>query len=324
MLEAVIADLISIPNYNIITCIQEDLTTAIPNFSQWEQDGRLQVHRVGDPREEQACFEQACRQSDIVWIIAPEFDEILSSRTERAIQLGAYVVGSDLKSINLSADKWRLYEFLHDRSIPTISTLLLESQQLTFPCTFPCVIKHRFGAGGLGLHYFTQLDDWQEQFSHRQVNHSEYIVQPFVSGKMLSAVVLVNSHCREFFPIGEQRICWESGFQYQGGAIPSELAIDVTQSVQNLLQRLCNELPGLAGYVGFDLLLPDENPTDPLVVEINPRLTTSYTGYRQLTQENLAQRIVDSETAFPLLKWDETRGVQFRPDGTVLINQMQS
>ncbi|QDT96127.1 carbamoyl phosphate synthase-like protein [Gimesia aquarii] len=324
MLEAVIADLISIPNYNVITCMQEDLITTSPTFSHWEQNGRLQVYQVGDPREEQACFEQACRQSDIVWIIAPEFDEILSSRTERAIQSGAEVVGSDLKSINLTADKWRFYEFLHDRSIPTISTLLLESQHLAAPCNFPCVIKHRFGAGGLGLHYFSQLEDWQEQFSQIREKHTDYIVQPFVSGKMLSSVVLVNSHFREIFPIGEQRICWESGFQYQGGAIPSEFNIDVTQSVQSLLQRVCNELPGLAGYMGFDLLLPDENPMQPLIVEINPRLTTSYTGYRRLTQDNLAQRIVESETVFPLLKWDETRRVQFRPDGTVLLNQMQS
>ncbi len=324
MLEAVITDLLAIPDCNVITCVHEDLPTVSPAFKQWDQESRLQIHRVSEPRQEQDCFEQACRQSDIVWVIAPEFDDILSSRIERAMQSGAHVVGSDLNSIKLTADKWQLFEFLNECSIPTILTSLLDSEQLSPAYALPCVIKHRFGAGGLGLHYLTQLADWQEQFSQIQTNHSDYIVQPFISGKMLSTVVLTNSRCREIFPIGEQRICWESGFRYQGGLIPIELNVDVTQSIQKLVQRVCDVLPGLAGYAGFDILLPDDNPTAPLIVEINPRLTTSYTGYRQLTQDNLAQRIVDPETVYPLLKWDESRGVRFRSDGTVLLNQMQS
>lgn len=324
MLEAVITDLLAIPDYNVVTCVHENLLADSLAFKQWDQEPRLLIHRVSEPKQEQDCFEQACRQSDIVWVIAPEFDNILNARTERALQSGTHVVGPDLKSIKLTADKWQLFEFLSEHSIPTILTSLLESERLAPDYTLPCVIKHRFGAGGLGLHYLTQLADWQEQFSEIQTNHSDYIVQPFVAGKMLSTAVFQNSHSREIFPIGEQQICWESGFQYQGGLIPSELNVDITKSIQKLVQRVCDVLPGLEGYVGFDILLPDDNPTVPLIVEINPRLTTSYTGYRQLTQDNLAQRIADPETVYPLLKWDELRGVRFHSDGTVLLNQVYS
>jgi predicted ATP-grasp superfamily ATP-dependent carboligase len=45
----------------------------------------------------------------------------------------------------------------------------------------------------------------------------------------------------------------------------------------------------MCGYVGVDLIFPDATPHQPVVVEINPRLTTSYLGYRALAENNLAE-----------------------------------
>ena len=53
----------------------------------------------------------------------------------------------------------------------------------------------------------------------------------------------------------------------------------------------CHSIPGLAGYIGFDLILtPDSRRL--VVVEANPRLTTAYLGYRELAKENLAIRML--------------------------------
>jgi len=41
--------------------------------------------------------------------------------------------------------------------------------------------------------------------------------------------------------------------------------------------RTCNALPGLRGYIGVDLVLTE---SDAVVIEVNPRLTTSYLGLR--------------------------------------------
>lgn len=323
MLDAVISDLLAIPDCNVMTCVQEQLPTYVSQFKRWDQEQRLQVKRVRDPEEERDYFDQACRHANCVWIIAPEFDQILYSRTERAIRLGARVIGPDSGAIKLTADKWRLFQFLNASSLATIPTSLIESESSTPTCDLPCVIKHRFGAGGLGLSYLTQLADWREKLTQIQKNRSDYIVQPFISGTMLSTVVLITPDRRELFPIGEQQICWSPGFQYQGGSIPAELDVDVIQSVQQLLEHVCDVLPGLAGYVGFDLLLPEVDPTAPLIVEINPRLTTSYTGYRQLTADNLAARIVNLETEYPCIRWEADRNVQFRPDGSILLNPVR-
>jgi hypothetical protein len=55
-----------------------------------------------------------------------------------------------------------------------------------------------------------------------------------------------------------------------------------------LAQSALALLPGLQGYVGVDLVL---SGSDAWLIEINPRLTTSYIGLRQLIQLNLAQAI---------------------------------
>ena len=39
----------------------------------------------------------------------------------------------------------------------------------------------------------------------------------------------------------------------------------------------------------------------PVVVEINPRLTSSYLGYRQLTDDNIPARLLDTNA--PALRW---------------------
>ncbi len=322
MLGAVITDLLAIPDCNVITCVEEQLPTVFPQFQIWETERRLHVDYIKEPEEELRYFKHACQQADVVWIIAPEFDELLYSRTKQAMEWGASVVGPDLPTIKLTSDKWRLFQTLNEQALPTIPTSLFENQHPTQSQTWPCIIKHRFGAGGLGFQYLAGLEDWHEKLSHFPNRGDDYILQPFISGKMLSTVMLLNSHCRQMFPVGVQKICLESGFEYQGGVIPADLSQNVLCSIEDLLRQVCDVIPGLKGYIGFDLLLPDVEPLAPLIVEINPRLTTSYTGYRQLTLENLAERIIKADTEIPLLRWKTEQGVQFCPDGTMILNKV--
>jgi predicted ATP-grasp superfamily ATP-dependent carboligase len=79
-------------------------------------------------------------------------------------------------------------------------------------------------------------------------------------------------------------------------------------------------LPDLGGYVGADVVLGEANDgsTDWLI-EINPRLTTSYLGLRALAEGNLAQLLVrvarGEQTAAP--RW-RPGPVRFLADGTIL------
>ena len=93
------------------------------------------------------------------------------------------------------------------------------------------------------------------------------------------------------FPIADQHLVGNH-FQYEGGRIPAVIPPQSVAAVEQLVRTTCGTITGLRGYIGIDLLVPDSDPRSPLIVEINPRLTTSYVGYRQLCRDNIAERLL--------------------------------
>ncbi len=83
-----------------------------------------------------------------------------------------------------------------------------------------------------------------------------------------------------------------------------------------LARQALTALPDSTGYVGVDLVLGgDPLGGDDHVIEVNPRLTTSYVGLRQLVQGNLADAMlrIAGGTATPVSCYERT--IEFRADG---------
>ena len=76
--------------------------------------------------------------------------------------------------------------------------------------------------------------------------------------------------------------------------------------------------PTVRGFVGVDLLL-GEQQADDCVIEINPRLTTSYVGLRRMIHGNVAARLFDLESG-PVSCSTPVDSVRWTPDGQVWIN----
>ncbi|MEK6238481.1 MAG: ATP-grasp domain-containing protein [Planctomycetales bacterium] len=80
------------------------------------------------------------------------------------------------------------------------------------------------------------------------------------------------------------------------------------------------------GYCGVDVILADD-PANDVVVEVNPRLTTSYVGLRSLCRANLAKAMLDAAVGVcpevDLEDWKmlEERAVTFTADGCVRRTQ---
>jgi predicted ATP-grasp superfamily ATP-dependent carboligase len=72
------------------------------------------------------------------------------------------------------------------------------------------------------------------------------------------------------------------------------------------------------GFIGVDMALGDDpEGRDDSVIEINPRLTTSYAGLRIASRTNLAQAMLDVAAGqTPTLAFDETH-LEFDADGSV-------
>ncbi|MEZ5950145.1 MAG: ATP-grasp domain-containing protein [Planctomycetaceae bacterium] len=78
-------------------------------------------------------------------------------------------------------------------------------------------------------------------------------------------------------------------------------------------------IPGLKGYIGIDLLVDPLGQAPPVVLEVNPRLTTSYLGYRTLATTSFAPWILGHENK-PELNW-YPHGVRFDTHGQTTLSR---
>ena len=104
------------------------------------------------------------------------------------------------------------------------------------------------------------------------------MLQPYVTGEPLSASFLVDVNGRpHLIGVGRQRMEIRHGrFVYLGGTVPAddpELAEEARQAILSV--------PGLRGWVGVDFVHKMETGHS-VILEINPRATTSYVGLRRL------------------------------------------
>lgn len=328
MVEALIADLADVPGWRVVTTWDARLEP--PRFRGRQIDYRL----VASPDEERDAFREFAGRCDGTFVIAPEFQGILLARYRLVQEAGGRWLGCSPEAIALCSDKLRLAAHLHAcgvRAIPTCP-LPIDSRgraQLPQPAAasgsfeYPLVIKPRDGAGSQQTRLVATEGEFQQacrEFAAPEVRNTA-IVQPFVPGRAVSVVALLpalpltthHSPGPHVFPVAEQRLSDDGRFQYLGGRVRCPPPHPEQSAIEAVVHETCRTVPGLAGYVGFDMILPEDNPDVPVLVEINPRLTTSYLGYRRLCRA-LAARIVAGPDPGPL-EWAHG-DVCFCADGT--------
>lgn len=253
----------------------------------------VEVHPATSPAEEAQVFEKLASVCDSTMIIAPEFDDLLLSRSRRVLQCGGRLAGCRPGAVRLCGDKLETYRRLQLAEIPTIRTQAFVESKGTRQLTWPAVLKPRHGAGSLAMRVVRDASDFERQAAAIRADAAQYplVFQPYVAGRAISlALVMGPRGVESLLPIGEQRLSNDGRFQYQGGRIPATLGPAEAQAVRKLALDAASCIEGLHGYVGFDLIVPRDGGT-PVLVEINPRLTTAYVGYRHLAGENLAARL---------------------------------
>lgn len=279
----------------------------------------LNVVTVTSRAEEEESFRRLCHESDAVFVIAPEFHGILEDRVRLASR-AARVIGCRTDAISLCGDKMRLAEFLADhgvRSIPTQSfDLRTRSDFREF--RFPCVVKPRDGAGSQLTYQIAspeQLAGVQAELLERDADFS-FIRQPFLDGIAVSCAAIIGAGKGSgddspiiVLPAAEQIVSECGSLRYLGADFPGRVTSLMADQVESLVRKCCDVIPGLQGFVGFDLLLPLVGDSTPIVVEINPRLTTGYLLWRQLCSANLASLMLgagDRESMSEFRKWNQS------------------
>jgi hypothetical protein len=246
------------------------------------RDGRLgrmkipgaEVTSIHSSREADAAFQAAVRSADATILIAPEIDGILTSRAELVEGLGGRLLSPSSAVTRLCSDKHATAERLAAAGVPVPRGRRLspgERPPLDFPT--PAVVKPVDGAGSRGvrlLAYPEALALWRGDQPHR--------LERFCPGSPASVAVLCGPRENVPMPACLQRLSNDGRFRYLGGALP--ISSQENARAQALARRAIAALAEpVVGYVGVDLVLGD-SPTgsDDVVIEINPRLTTSYVG----------------------------------------------
>lgn len=237
--------------------------------------------------EHEAAFREIARTAEAALIIAPEFDDLLASRSEWAQESGCRLLGSTPEAIRLTGDKLVLANWLGERGVPTPQSWLAESSPKGGG---PWVLKPRHGAGSQATFLVTDREQLATALlqAEREMAGQQFIMQPYVPGQPASVSLLVGPRGSIATPGATQRLSDDGRFRYLGGVVP--LPSPLRTRAQILARRAIASVPGIFGYVGVDLVLSeDAEEREDAVIEINPRLTTSYLGLRQLTVANLAE-----------------------------------
>ena len=96
------------------------------------------------------------------------------------------------------------------------------------------------------------------------------------------------------------------------------LETPVAQRAMSLASWAIRNFPRTVGYIGVDLVLGSSvDGTSDVVIEVNPRLTTSYVGLRAASHINLAQAMIDVAGGKLVEMSCCSELIQFSADGTV-------
>jgi predicted ATP-grasp superfamily ATP-dependent carboligase len=287
MLAAATADFAVIPDVKVTALLDDRLCDRL-------LDPRVELIRV-DAGSEPLAFRDAAAHADFTLVIAPEIDGILHQRCIWAAGAGAKLLGPSPDAVALTSDKLALARHWLAAGVPTPSTLPRANDSPPFPP--PWIVKPRRGAGSVGIRIVRPHPHSPASggVGVRGVE-DDAIIQPLIPGEAASVAYLIGPNQTIALPP-----CWQhfdAQFHYLGGStpIPHDFSIRATA----IARRAIDAVPGLRGYVGVDIVLGEAD----MAIEINPRLTTSYIGLRQLAESNLAEallRIVRGEPAE--LRW---------------------
>lgn len=273
MLSAVCADFAAIPGVSVTTL----LDAALP--ADYSLDPRVHTERVA-PGESDTVFRRSVRAADYVLVIAPEFDGILADRCRIAADSGAQLLGPSPEAVALTSDKLALARCWEQAGVRTPPTV-----QNNPPFPLPWIVKPRFGAGSHGIRLR------EAELPAEQLMSDQVVIQPLVTGLPASVAFLIGPHDRLALAPCSQVL--DDAFQYQGGSTP--LSAPLGARALAIARQAIGCVPCLSGYVGVDVVLGERD----WAIEINPRLTTSYIGLRQLAMGNIAEwllRVVRGES----------------------------
>ena len=271
MLKSLIDDSLQIQGCNVLTTLDSRIQLENANV------GHIYINDSRDYLEQ---VQVLAKNADLTWVIAPETEGTLASIIENLTKQDIHTLNSDIKSILISGDKLACGDVMQTAGIPT-PTVFLQNDLQTFPDKV--VVKPRYGVGSEDLQIYANGNEALAVIKE----YERWVVQPYIRGEHRSMSLLCQQGKAKILSCNIQEMV---GFPKLRLAKCIVNAFPVSPELESLAEDIAQALPGLCGYVGVDFVVTNN---ENVVVDVNPRLTTSYIGLAKALNQNPAQLCID-------------------------------
>jgi predicted ATP-grasp superfamily ATP-dependent carboligase len=276
MLNALLADFSALPEHQLL--VLQDW-----RYSMSCLPANAQAVLVTEQQNVLTVFSQSLENCEAAWLIAPETDSILFDFAQQVEQMGKLLLSSPSTAIAKTADKWQTFNLLSAHRIATVATQRLAHYDHSFSAE--TVLKAIDGIGCENSFLLNSNADVAELLIQIQ-RPENYIIQPYIKGESLSLSVLFNQGHAHLLCVNRQRVkLHRQSFKL----LACEVNVLGKSAYQPLVREIAHAFPDLFGYVGIDIIVQDEKIW---VLEINPRLTSSYAGIAQALGINVAAAVL--------------------------------
>jgi predicted ATP-grasp superfamily ATP-dependent carboligase len=259
MLRALARDLAHVPGVEVLVAADPALRLSLA-------DATPVAVRIDDLS---GSWRRIAAAADLVWPIAPETDGLLEEMQRLFRAAGREVLASDAAALAIARSKQATADWLQAWGIPAVTTGALAAPP---PRAEAWVVKPDDGAGALDTVLLRDMAALTRRRGETRSRH--FVVQPFIPGEALSLSMLAQDGEAWLLACNRQDVAVvNGGFRYRGGVVGGAEAR--RGALAPLAERIAAALPGLWGYVGVDVI---DAADGPVILEINPRLTTSYIG----------------------------------------------
>lgn len=283
MFQALLGDASRDGAFEVVALVEESSMLDLP----------ASVRRIDVPpgMELQRLVAAAC-EADATIVVAPETAGVLAARVAAVRATGGLVLAPGEGFIRLAADKQSTIDSLAAAGVPVPAGRSLAAGA-PWPDAFrrPAVRKARASTGCDGLVTIRPGDP--PPGPARTATRIEAWCEGLAVGVscMLGprGVVPLATVCQAFSP--EQR-CYVGGAPLADAGMRSRAESLAVRSIEALARR--DRTPP-AGWVGVDIILGSRGDgVDDRVLEVNPRITTSFVGLAAAASASLVRAIVDA------------------------------
>jgi predicted ATP-grasp superfamily ATP-dependent carboligase len=222
--------------------------------------------------------------TDAAWPTAPETGGALERLGRLTLTEGRVLLGSHPDAVQLTASKRATVSLLSALGMTAVPTYGPGDAIPARPG--PWVIKPDDGAGSEGT---VLVDGGSDARACLARMGQGFVAQPWIAGEPLSLSLLCAAGAARVLSCNRQRVRVSDGRVALTGIGVNAAALRAAEFTP-LAGRIAAAIPLLWGHVGVDLVASADGP---VVLEINPRLTTSYVGVGRALGINPALAVLD-------------------------------